>query len=585
MNVFKHFRDVLLVELEALEKAGELPSGLDFSRVSVEPPRDPSHGDLATNAAMVLAKPAGLKPRDLAQTIADRLATASHVNGVDIAGPGFINIRLEDDFWRARIRDVLKAGTGYGASNFGAGTPVNVEYVSANPTGPLHVGHARGTVVGDVLASLLAKAGYAVTREFYVNDAGGQIDVLARSAHLRYREALGEDIGAIPEGLYPGDYLIDVGQALAQRDGAKWRDLSEQQWLPEFRTFTTNAMMALIKSDLASIGVHHDVYTSEQSLINSGGVENALETLKSRDLLYRGTLEPPKGRAPEDWEPRPQLLFRASEFGDDTDRPLQKSDGSWTYFASDLAYHLDKYRRGFSTMIDVLGADHGGYVKRMQAGVKALTENKGDLDVKMCQMVRLLAAGEPAVMSKRGGTFVTLKELLDEVGGDVVRFIMLTRRNDAALDFDLVKVKDQSRENPVFYVHYAHARCRSVLRHAATELAGADLSPEALAKVDLSPLTDSAELALMKTMAVWPRTVESAALAHEPHRLAFYLQELAASFHALWTKGKDEASLRFLLPADPALSLARLALVQAAATVLASGMEVIGVKPLEELRS
>ncbi len=585
MNVFKHFDGVLSDELEVLEKAGDLPAGIDRSRVSVEPPRDPSHGDLATNAAMVLAKPAGLKPRDLAQLIADRLRQVEHVTAVDIAGPGFINIRLDNSFWRARLRDVLTAGTNYGDSQIGAGVPVNVEFVSANPTGPLHVGHARGTVVGDVLASLLAKAGFAVTREFYINDAGGQIDTLARSAHLRYREALGEDIGEIPDGLYPGDYLVDVGKALAERDGEKWHNQPEAQWLPEFRAYTTDAMMALIRGDLAAMGVRHDVYTSEKSFVESDGIDKALATLRSRDLVYRGTLEPPKGKAPEGWEPRPQLLFRATDFGDDTDRPLQKSDGTWTYFASDLAYHLDKYQRGFHTMIDVLGADHGGYVKRMKAGVKALTDGKGELDVKLCQMVRLLADGKPAVMSKRAGTYVTLRTLLDQVGGDVVRFIMLTRKNDAALDFDLEKVTDDSRENPVFYVHYAHARCRSVLRHAVEEFAGTDISAAALANLDLNLLTDSAELALMKTMAVWPRTVENAALAHEPHRLAFYLQELAAALHALWTKGKDNASLRFLVPDNPALSLARLALVQAVAIVLASGMNVIGIEPLEELRS
>ena len=585
MNVFKHFHGVLSDELAALEQAGELPVGIDRSRVSVEPPRDPSHGDLATNAAMVLAKPAGMKPRDLAQLIADRLQNAEYVTAVDIASPGFINIRLADSFWCARVADVLNAGIDYGNSDIGAGTPVNVEFVSANPTGPLHVGHARGAVVGDVLASLLAKAGFAVTREYYINDAGGQIDILARSAHLRYREALGEDIGEIPEGLYPGDYLIDIGKALVKRDGAKWHNQPEDHWLPEFRTYTADAMMGLIKGDLAAMGVRHDIYSSERSFVDNDGVEKALETLRSRDLVYRGTLEPPKGKAPEGWEPRPQLLFRATDFGDDTDRPLQKSDGTWTYFASDLAYHLDKYRRGFHVMIDVLGADHGGYVKRMKAGVKALTDGNGDLDVKLCQMVRLLADGKPAKMSKRAGTYVTLSTLLDQVGGDVVRFIMLTRKNDAALDFDLVKVTDDSRENPVFYVHYAHARCRSVLRHASEEFAGTDLSAAGLAGVDLSPLTDSAELALMKTMAVWPRTVESAALAHEPHRLAFYLQELAAALHALWTKGKDDASLRFLVADNPALCLARLALVQAVATVLASGMNVIGIEPLEELRS
>lgn len=584
MNVFSAFKANIEKEIEILVANGALPEGTDGSRISVELPRDPSHGDLSTNAAMVLAKPAGLKPRDLAETIAERLKTYDFVEKAEVAGPGFINLGLSDGFWTQRLSEILEAGTDYGDGELGQNRTVNVEYVSANPTGPLHVGHARGAVVGDVLASLLDKAGFDVTREYYINDAGGQVDVLARSAYLRYREALGEDIGEIPEGLYPGDYLITVGKDLAERDGDKWRDAEEAVWLPVVRDFSVAAMLDLIRDDLGALGISHDLFSSERALVDAGAVNSVMETLENEDLLYEGVLEPPKGKLPDDWEERPQTLFKASEYGDDTDRPLKKSDGSWTYFASDLAYHQDKYRRGFTTMIDVWGADHGGYVKRVAAGIKALTGDAGELDVKLCQMVRLLEDGEPAKMSKRSGNFVTLRDLVDAVGKDVVRFIMLTRKNDAPLDFDLVKVREQSRDNPVFYVQYAHARCHSVAKMAADAFPDADFSPAGLVAADLSLLTDSDELALIRTLAAWPRTVEGAAEAHEPHRLAFYLYDLAAAFHALWSKAREEPGLRFVIAENSELTRARMALVRAVQTVVASGLDVMGVTPVDELR-
>ena len=579
MNVFALFRERIVAELEALGAAGELAPGLDFSRVSVEPPREASHGDISTNAAMVLAKPAAMNPRALAGLLAPRLATLDDVTEVEIAGPGFINLKVADRFWQARIADILAAGDGYGASTIGGGRAVNVEYVSANPTGPLHIAHARGAVVGDALASLLAKAGYKVTREYYVNDAGAQVDVLARSAHLRYREALGETIAQIPEGFYPGDYLKEVGQALAARDGEKWLGRPEADWLAPVRNFAVDMILSGIRADLAALGIHQEVFSSERAMIQSGGVDRALKTLEERGLIYIGTLDPPKGKTPEDWEPRPQTLFRASQFGDDVDRPLKKSDGSWTYFASDIAYHFDKFRRGTPTMIDIWGADHAGYIKRMQAAVKAITGGEGELDVKICQLVRLLREGQPVKMSKRAGTFVTMREVVEEVGRDSVRFIMLTRKNDAPLDFDLAKVLEQSRDNPVFYVQYAHARSRSVLRNAAAEFPGIDSI-----SADLDRLTDSGEIGLIKLMAGWPRIVESAAEAHEPHRIAFYLYDLAAAFHALWNRGKEDAVLRFLLAEDPGLTAARIAMLRALTLTIASGLGVFGVEPAEEMR-
>ena len=578
MNLFSTFRTEIIAAVEKV-----IP-GQDTSKVTSEPPRDETHGDVATNAAMLLCKAVGQKPRDLAEKIAAELRSHAAITAVEVAGPGFINIRLADSFWAERLGDVLKAGVEYGSSDLGRGKRVNVEYVSANPTGPMHIGHARGAVTGDALASLLAKAGYDVTREYYVNDAGAQVDVLARSIHLRYREALGEVIGEIPEGLYPGEYLKPAGEALAKLYGAKFKDAPEGEWLLDFRTHAVEAMLGMIRDDLAGLGVKHDVFVSERGLVEAGKVQDALDFLDAKGLIYEGVLEPPKGKLPDDWEARPQTLFKATQFGDDVDRPLKKSDGSWTYFASDIAYHLDKYRRGFNAMIDVWGADHGGYVKRMQAAVKAVSEGEADLDVKLCQMVNLLKGGQPYKMSKRAGTFVTLADLVEAVGKDVVRFIMLTRKNDAHLDFDLDKVMEQSRDNPVFYVQYAHARCHSVMRHAT------EIWPEwsaAVAAADpkmLSRLTDSAELGLIKLLAGWPRQVETAAEAHEPHRLAFYLNDLAAGFHGLWNKGKDEARLRFLIEDDQELSLARLALLQAVVLVISSGLAIFGVEPMKEMR-
>lgn len=584
MNIFAHFRQAVTAAAAALAARGELAPGLDAAGITVEPPRDPAHGDVATNAALVLAKAARQPPRALAEKLAVELKRDPAVVATEVAGPGFINLRLAESFWLQRLRDVLATGTAYGDSTMGDRAKVNVEYVSANPTGPLHVGHGRGAVFGDALANLLVKAGYDVTREYYVNDAGAQVDVLARSAHLRYREALGDSIGTIPEGLYPGDYLKPVGAALAARDSARWRDVPEADWLGVLRAFTIDRMMDLIRQDLDALGIHHAVFTSERKLHDDGRVQAAIDALAAKGLIYEGILEPPKGKKIEDWEPRPQLLFKATQFGDEVDRPLKKSDGSWTYFAADIAYHYDKYRRGFRHMIDVWGADHGGYVKRVQAAVKALTGGEGDLDVKICQLVNLLDGGQPVRMSKRAGSFVTLRDVVDEVGRDVVRFIMLTRKNDAPLDFDFQKVTEQSKDNPVFYVQYAHARAHSVMRHAREALPDADLSDSVLAAADLAGLTHPAELGLIKVMANWPRQVETAAAAHEPHRIAFYLYDLAAAFHGLWNLGKEDSGLRFLIADDATLTRARLALVRAVAVVIASGLAVMGVTPVEEMR-
>jgi arginyl-tRNA synthetase len=584
MNIFNTYREHIETVIEELSRGGRLPASLDVSRITVEPPREASHGDISTNAAMVLAKSAGMKPREIAEILVAALGDLPGVESVEIAGPGFINLRLGDSLWHDCLTAVLKAGGAYGASSIGAGRKVNVEYVSANPTGPLHVGHARGTVFGDVLASLLVKAGYDVTREYYVNDAGTQVDTLARSAYLRYREALGEDIGQIPEGLYPGDYLKPVGAAIADRDGKRWLDAPESAWLASIRSFAIDSMMNLVRADLAALGVDQDVFTSERSLVEAGMVDDVLATLKGRGLVYTGVLEPPKGKKSDDWEARPQTLFKATEFGDDVDRPLKKSDGSWTYFASDIAYHFDKYRRGFTEQIDVWGADHGGYIKRMKAAVTAVSENKAELDVKICQIVRLLDKGEPVKMSKRSGTFVTLRDLVEEVGPDVVRFIMLMRKNDAPLDFDLTAVTERSRDNPVWYVQYAIARCRAVRKKAAEAFPDHNMSGVALADATISCLTDEAELALIKSIAEWPRQVEAAAEAHEPHRIAFFLYDIASSFHGLWTKGNENPSLRFYIEDNENITMARQALVRGVETVIASGLGIFGIEPVEEMR-
>src|SRR5436190_657514 len=580
MNPYRHFIGVIEAALGAMQAAGELPPGLDFSAITAEPPRDPAHGDIATNAAMVLARAAQKKPRDIAEALLVRLKGNVDVVDGAVAGPGFINLKLTDSFWLERLRECLKEGVAYGDSTMGESKKVNVEYVSANPTGPLHVAHARGAVVGDALANLLLKAGYGVTKEYYINDAGAQVDTLGRSTYLRYREALGETIGAIPEGLYPGEYLKEVGAALAKRDGARWIDKPEADWLPEMRAFAIASLMAEIRTDLETMGVHIDVYSSERALVESGAVERAFQELVRQGLIYTGRLEPPKGKIPDDWEDREQTLFRATQFGDEVDRPLKKSDGGWTYFANDIAYHHDKYRRGFGDMIDVWGADHGGYVKRMKAAVKAITEGEGELDVKLCQLVRVMRNGELVRMSKRAGTFVTLRDLLDEVGPDVVRFTMLTRKNDASFDFDLVKATEQSRDNPVWYVQYAHARTRSVQRQAAA----AGVAIDGLDSAPLDCLGDAGELALVRLIAQWPRQVEAAAAAHEPHRIAFYLYDLAGAFHAHWTRGREEPGLRFVIEGDAELTRARLALVQGIGFVIGSGLKVFGVTPVEEMR-
>ncbi|HEX5866179.1 MAG TPA: arginine--tRNA ligase [Beijerinckiaceae bacterium] len=586
MNIFALFERRVSDALARLMEAGSLPHGLDVGRVVVEPPRDPSHGDLATNAAMVLAKEARTNPRALAELIAGDLRGDPRVDKVEIAGPGFINLTLKESVFHDVLRAILADGEGFGRSGQGAGAPVNVEYVSANPTGPMHVGHGRGAVFGDCLANLLAFAGYKVTREYYINDAGAQVDVLARSAYLRYREALGEDIGAIPDGLYPGDYLKPVGAALAAEYRDSLLNFPEERWLPVVRAAAIDAMMGMIRDDLARLDIRHDVFFSERSL--SAGerdqIRATIEDLRARDLVYEGRLPPPKGQLPDDWEDREQTLFRATAFGDDVDRPLLKSDGSYTYFAADIAYHRSKYLRGFADMIDVWGADHGGYVKRMGAAVKAVTAGHGALDVKLCQLVRLLRAGEPVKMSKRAGDFVTLREVVEEVGRDPVRFMMLFRKNDGTLDFDLAKVVEQSKDNPVFYVQYGHARCASVFRQAREAFPSLDLTPAALAKADLTRLGDAGEVEIARRLAQFPRVVEGAAVSHEPHRVAFYLYDLASSFHSLWNKGKDSPQLRFVKQDDEHSTSSRLALVQALRSVLGSGLGILGVTAPEEMR-
>jgi arginyl-tRNA synthetase len=589
MNVFQVFTEHVRTAVEALAKAGAFAAPPDLARIVVEPPREASHGDLATNAAMALAKDAGLKPRDLAERIVAELRKRPEVTKADIAGPGFINLTLDPSVWRAALADAIRAGTDYGRSDIGGGRPVNVEYVSANPTGPMHVGHCRGAVFGDALANLLEFTGSAVTREYYINDAGAQVDVLARSAYLRYREALGEDIGAIPDGFYPGDYLKPVGAALAEEYGDRLKREPEAQWLPLVRAKSIAMMMAMIGDDLAALNVEHSVFFSERSLIEGPDQVGAtIEWLRAQGHVFEGRLPPPKGGPTEDWEDREQTLFRSTAFGDDVDRPLKKSDGSYTYFASDIAYHKSKFDRGFRDMIDVWGADHGGYVKRMKAAVKAISADTAELDVKIVQLVKLTRAGVEVKMSKRAGEFVTLREVVDEVGRDAVRFMMLYRKNDAVLDFDLAKVIEQSRDNPVFYVQYGHARGHSVFRNALAVLpdlpAGDAERSRWLAAAPLDRLDDSAELSLMRKIALYPRLVEAAAVAHEPHRVAFYLYELASEFHAQWTRGNDAPHLRFIIQDDPQITRARLALIQGVVTVLASGLTLLGVGAPREMR-
>ncbi|WP_321337049.1 arginine--tRNA ligase [Breoghania sp.] len=588
MNVFAEFAERVRAIVRNLDLSADLGDA-DLARVVVEPPRDPAHGDLATNAALVLAKPARMKPRDLAEKIAEGLKADGDVETVEIAGPGFVNLRLKPVFWTGLLGKILAEGLDYGRGTAGAGMPVNVEYVSANPTGPMHVGHCRGAVVGDALASLLDFAGYDVTREYYINDAGAQIDVLAKSAYLRYREALGQEIGEIPSGLYPGDYLVPVGRALADAHGDALLSMDEADWMPIVRDASIDAMMALIRADLETLNVRHDVFFSERKLHarpegGSSEIDAMLEELRARNLVYEGSLPPPKGQLPEDWEDREQTLFRATDYGDDIDRPLKKSDGSYTYFAADVAYFRSKFLRGFKQMIYILGADHGGYVKRLEAVGRAVSGGEAQVIVRLCQLVKLFRGGEPVRMSKRSGDFITLRDVVEEVGRDPVRFMMLYRKNDAPLDFDFAKVTEQSKDNPVFYVQYAHARCASVFRQAAEELPGIDLSEKGLATADFSLLEDRGELDLIVKMAEWPRIIEAAAEAHEPHRLAFYLYELASSLHGHWNKGKDLPKLRFINAEDSKLSLSRLSLVRSVAMVLASGLTVLGVDAPDEMR-
>ncbi len=581
MNLFSEIRGLVLDALVQMQSEGALPEGLSFDNVAVEPPRDAAHGDMATNAAMVLAKLAKMKPRDIADVLAGKLSADDRITSAEVAGPGFLNLRLAPSVWQGVLAAVLEKGTDYGRSTMGHGQKVNVEYVSANPTGPLHVGHTRGAVFGDALASLLAYSGHDVTREYYINDGGAQVDVLARSAYERYREANGLS-PEIAEGLYPGDYLIPIGEALKEQYGDSLIDKPESEWLEELRNFATDAMMDLIRADLKALGVEMDVFFSEKSLYGTGRIEAALQSLTDKGLIYEGVLEPPKGKKPEDWEPREQTLFKSTEHGDDVDRPVKKSDGSWTYFAPDIAYHYDKVSRGFDALIDVFGADHGGYVKRMKAAVSALSDGKVPLDIKLTQLVKLWKNGEPFKMSKRAGNFVTLRDVVDQVGPDVTRFVMLTRKNDAPLDFDFDKVLEQSRENPVFYVQYAHARVMSVLRRAAE--AGIAADDATLKGVDLGKIDHASELTVAKKLAEWPRLVEIAARTNEPHRVAFYLYELAGDFHALWNKGNDETQLRFIQDGDVATSQSKIALARAVSVVISAGLGILGVTPAQEMR-
>jgi len=573
MNIFNLFEAEFKSIVETMKVEEILPADVDTGRVVFELPRDASHGDLACNAAMVLAKQVGAKPRDLAAQFATRLQAIDGVTDIEIAGPGFINMRVKPTLWAAELTAIIAAGDDYGRNDSGQGRQVNVEYVSANPTGPLHAAHARGAVLGDAMASMLEFCGWNVIREYYVNDAGGQVDVLARSAYLRYREALGEEIGEIPSGLYPGAYLVDVGTALAEKVGKQYIDADEDEWLPAVRSFAIEAIMDGIARDLQALGIRMDRFSSERSLVEGGAVQAAIDRLVTQNDVYRGVLQPPKGKEPEDWEPREQLLFRASEFGDDTDRPLQKSDGSWTYFASDVAYHMDKLDRTGGPLVNIFGVDHGGYVKRMKAAVEALSGKKDMLDIRLCQLVNLMENGKPVKMSKRAGTFVTVRDVIDAVGADVIRFIMLTRRSDQTLDFDYAKVTEQSRDNPVFYVQYAHARACSVLRQA----------PQDDVAADLDRLTAPAEMAVIKALASWPRLVVSAAQSHEPHRVAFFLMDLAAAFHALWTAGREAPELRFIREDDAGLTAARLCLVKATALVIRSGLGVLSITAREEM--
>ena len=585
MNVHATVHARIIAALQALQSEGALPAGLDFSNVEVSPPRDPAHGDLASNAALVLAKAARMKPRDIADSLAANLRGQPDIPSVEVAGAGFLNMRFAPAFWQAVVKAVLTQGGDYGRVDLGKGERINVEYVSANPTGPMHVGHCRGAVFGDALVKLLRFAGYDVTAEYYINDAGAQVDVVARSAYLRYREALGENIGAIPAGLYPGDYLKPVGAALAKEHGQTLLNFPEERWLPIVRAAAMAAMLEQIKDDLAVLDIRHEVFFSERSLTaGEDQIKATIEELRAKGLVYEGRLPKPKGHDDEEWEDREQTLFKSTDFGDDVDRALMKSDASYTYFAADMAYHRNKLSRGFRHLINVFGADHAGYLTRVKAAVAALSDGKADLDIKVCQLVKLFRAGEPVRMSKRAGTFVTLREVVDEVGRDPVRFMMLYRKNDAPLDFDLAKVLEQSKDNPVFYVQYAHARAKSVFRNARDVFPAFHEGAPAILNADLSRLEDGGEIDLIKRIAAFPVAVEGAARAHEPHRLAFYLYDLAAAFHGQWTRGNDLPHLRFIQSSDGSLTAARLALIEANAKVLAAGLALLGVHAPDEMR-
>lgn len=581
MNLFFTFHVKVIHILETLKSRQQLPTDISFDRVTIESPKDPIFGDMATNAAMVLSSASGKKPRELAELILGELLQLPEITSAEIAGPGFINFTLHPDIWRTQIKTILKQGIEYGSSNLGQNIPVNIEYVSANPTGPMHAGHGRNAVFGDAIAALLEKTGFKVTREYYINDAGNQTQILARSAYLRYLQSLGHAIDESQfEGLYPGDYLISIGDLIKEKFGNSLENKPETEWLEPIRKLTLEAMMHLISQDLDLIGIKMDVYSSEETIAQSGAIEEGLKTLEEKGDIYKGVLDKPKGHDIEDWEPRPQTLFRATAYGDTVDRALKKSDGSWTYFASDIAYHYNKFKRGFSTLIDVLGADHSGYIKRIQAATTAITDGKASLEVKVCQLVNFLENGQPIKMSKRAGTFIKLSDIVEKVGKDVARFIMLTRRQDMTIDFDFVKVLEQTKDNPVFYVQYAHARAHSVLRHGKQLFN--DLND--LTSTNLSLLKDESELAIMKLLSIWPRQVESAALTREPHRITNYLYEVAASFHALWNKGKDNVELRFIDPTKQELTMSRLALVNAVALVIASGLTLLRITPVEEMR-
>ena len=584
MNIYQNVEHMLMEALNTVLGPKDIVK-IDQNLINVEPPRDKGHGDVATNVAMIFSKKLSIKPRDLAIKICNELDRNDEVSAAEVAGPGFINIKLVDEVWFKSLHFILKSGKDYGSSTLGTGKKINIEYVSANPTGPLHAAHARGAVVGDALALLLKKTGHEVCKEYYINDGGSQVDILGQSTFLRYKEVLGDDSIVIPDGHYPGAYLKDIALEIVDKDGDKWLSKGVEERLDAFRKYSVQMMMEKVKADLNSLGIEMDIFSSEQSLIQSGGVDGVLKILEERELLYEGVLDPPKGKQSENWISRPQRLFKSTLFGDDVDRAIQKTDGNWTYFASDIAYHYDKYKRGFTEMIDIWGADHGGYVKRMQSAVNAVTFNEAKLDVKICQIVHMLRDGKPVRMSKRSGDFVTIEDVVKAVGKDVIRFIMLTRKNDQVLEFDFDKVVEQSRDNPVFYVQYAHARCCSVLRNADIGNNGGSFEKSNFCNNNLSLLTDENELNVIKILTNWPRIIQGAAKAHEPHRIAFYLSDLAAAFHSLWNKGKEDEKLRFIIEDDKELSSARLSLIKAIAIVIASGLEVIGIEAAEELRS